>query len=477
MWPARLSCALSVFAATVYAALGSAHPRWGDATDLARRAVTQPLAPYARAYPLQSGLVDAVSHLVDEPARAATLVTAAIAGMGVGLVHWICRRLLGCGEVAALGAAGAWAVHHTIWTSAVDGDAYALLGVGCLLACGAVLATEGTARGAWACGLVVGVLALHHRASWFLAPVIVAAPVVLAQRGRRRAAIGSVTLAVLCGLVPFVALVVAQAAREDGWNATFLSKVLVGTPRNAELLLASERPVLPSLAYVGRWTLFALPGAAIPLALWGWFGSRRERPRRTWLLTALVAVALVLPLRFDAVGDRYVFLLAAHPALILFAGVGLQRIVTAGREPLARGLAVSCIAVPVACYACLAGTGARLLPGLTTPAARDFFLPLRLGDPGSSDWASWVAGHVDAEAVVHADWGAGAALDYAHAVHGVRVGSGVVRRGPSPHELASGAPRVFAVTPIWNDTVEHLPVPVDAVERVGRGLYRLAPPR
>ncbi len=479
---ARAALVVGATAALFYLLLSSAAPRWGDAADLARRAVAEPLAPYGRSYPLQAALARLVDAVVGDPARSMTIVTSLAAGAGVGLLHFTCCALLGCSRWAAFAAAGAWAFSHTYWSAAVDGETYALLGAFAVAALAVVLAARdahGSPRVAYAAGLLVGLMLLHHRASLFAAPVVLLAPIIAAQRGTRGAVARRVVVALLLGALPFVALVWREAwLAPDGLSVELLSAVLVGTPRNAELLIFSQRPLLASIAYVARWTLFNLPGPALPLAAVGTVALwRRDRGAAT-LAAALVLAALVLPLRLDVVGDRYVFLVGVYPVAALAVGLGVDRIARC-RPRVPVPVALCCaLSAPIA-YAALALSepGRDLLSGLRPQAARDFLLPVRTGDPGSRPWVTVAARALRGRDRVYAEWGAAAALDYAREIEGVLPALEVVRRPPSREEIATAGVGgvVVALTPIWSDDRVRLPSQGAAPEAIGPALYRVRP--
>ena len=477
----REATVLAVVAAIGFAVCAPSGPGWGDAADLARRAVTTPLEPFGRSYPLQSALIRGVAALVGDPARASYLVAAMIGGCGVGLVHWIGRCLLGTGPVASLGAAGAWAVHHTYWKSAVEGEVYALLGVLILACLAAALASRRSVSGAWVCGVLVGVLPLHHRAALFLAPLVLAAPVLLAPQEARRSALARGLLGLICGLAPFALLVAAAAQRAPGGaDAAFLSSVLVGSPRNADLLLDSQRALLPSLLYVARWTLFCFPGPLLLLAPWGLVRMWREDARLGAVLLAAGTLGVVLPLRFDGVGDRHVFLEAAYPALVLAGACGLEAAAQRFGRSATTTLAVLSTLMPPTAYAALASTaaGRSLLPGLSAEAARETLLPVRTGPSGAAAWMRDVRPLLDGQATVYAEWGAGATLDYARDCGGALPGLRVVRRLPTASEVAAAGRTgvLVALTPLWSDERQRLAGVSGRTIPLGHSVYRVVPP-
>lgn len=468
----------------IYLALATPVARWGDAVDLARRATSSPLTPYGRSYPLQSALIRAVEALGADPARASSIVSALIAGVGVGLLHWVCRRYLMCGRVAAVGAAAAFGVNHVYWTSAVDGEVYGLLALYSVAALGAVLASRGSSSGAWSCGLLAGLVPLHHRASLFMLPVLLVAPLVLAAAQRRRATALRLGAGVAIGCVPFAALVIAEGARRaTGFDAELWSSITVGAARNATLFTEQPRALLPSCAYVVRWTLFCFPGVALPIAAWGLVCLTRRDRAVGGLVLALGAAAMILPLRMGGVGDRYVFLAAVFPVVGLGLAVGLSSIQQWRGTTLVAVCAAACALVPPITYlSCAAGSSAqRLLPGLTREAAHDFFVPIRTGSPGSSAWAADVLaalqpeGSDDPVRLVYAEWGAGAALEYAQFAKGLAPGVRILRRMPSSDEMTAAGARgvTVAVTPIWADERSRLePLGTD-IERLAPSLYRV----
>ena len=482
--PALASVCVAGAACALYTVLATPVARWGDAVDLARRAVTAPLAPYGRSYPLQSALVRAVHALGFEPARASSIVSALIAGVGVGLLHWVCRRYLRSGRVVSLGAAAAWGVNHVHWTSAVDGEVYGLLALYSVAAIAAVLAAREGSRGAWLCGVLVGLTSLHHRASLFLVPVLLAAPLLLASRGCRRAAVLRTVAGAVVGSLPFVALLIGEGARRGaGCDAEFWRAVALGSARNATLLTEQPRDLVPSLAYVARWTFFCFPGVALPIAGWGLLELfRRDRPVGGILL-ALGAAAVVLPLRMGGVGDRYVFLAAAFPVVGVALAAGLARIQERRGRVLGAACALACALAPPVAYVTCAARSSTLgwLPGLTPAAAADFFLPVRTGAPGSSVWAVDTLAVLGSGVVapgteaVYAEWGAAAALEYAQVVGGLAPELRVVRHMPLRVDLASSGERglVVALTPIWADERGRLERLGARVERLGPSLYRV----
>jgi hypothetical protein len=282
----------------------------------------------------------------------------------------------------------------------------------------------------------------------------------------------------VCGLVPFVVLLVVAAGRTPGApDAAFWTAVLVGTPRNADLILGSGRDLLPSLLYVGRWTIFCFPGVALPLAAWGLLSYGRRNRAVVGSVAALGALSLVLPLRMGGVGDRYVFLAGTYPVIAIGIGLGLEAVRSRfGRVPALVAAAV-CVMVPPVLYASLALTaaGPRLLPALTPGAAQDFFLPVRTGDPGSREWSQEVSRIVGGEPRVFAEWGAASALEYGQAFEGCAPGVDVVRHMPSREDLraASGRGVVVVLTPIWSDERRRVGRLPGRAERLAPSIYRL----
>ncbi len=474
-----LSAGIAGALACGYAALGAPGCTFGDAADLAARAARGgPLAPYARSYPLQTLLTRGIAALGPSPARAVVLLDAAATGLAVGVVHAIATTLRQRSAAAACAAAATLAVAHTVWSSAVEAEVYALLVLFVTLAVGAALAAQRDARAAGCLGLVAGLGLLHHRALLPLLPVLACAAVAGAPRGRRVRHAAALAGGALVGALPFAGLVAAEAQRRgvplvDG---AYLAQVLVGVPRNAALVAGDAAPLGASLLYVAKWLAFDLAGPALALAPLGLAAVRRRHGVRGLALAAAACGAVcVLPLRMGGVGDRYVFLTPLLPLLALLCAEGVDVVRSELRR---RALALACAATPPLCYAVLAVTplGARLLPDYDAAAVRRFLLPVRTGFDEPERWARDVLAALPAGAEVQAEWGAGGALEYMQSVRGVRTDVVVQRalgaRHPGGAAAAGGS--WYVVTPVWRDRAARLPHGV-AADEVRPGLFRARP--
>ncbi len=464
-------------AAILYVALASRYPGWGDAADLARRAVDGPLTPFGRSYALQSLAVRAFAMAMS-PAAALAIVSALSAAVGTGIVYWGCRSPLGLDASSAAGAALTLGFSHTYASSAVDGEVYALLGALTAATAVAALAARRYPTLELGAGALAGLAASHHRAALVLIPLGALWLSAAAASSRRRIAAFRFTVGVLLGCVPLFILVAMEASRDPSTPLTvLLHKVVFGAARNADLFFASERSLSASLVYVAKWLVFNLPGPALAAVAIGWACVARDHGRRAALGVGVVLASLsVLPLRFDGVGDRYALIVPLYPLVALLAGIGVQQ-VASRRTGWGIGMAVSCALAPMAVYMALGATdlGPRVLPRLRAAAATEFFIPSRWGAMGSSIWARETLDAIPIGGTIFAEWGAGGALDYARRIDGIRVDVRVVRHMPaSASPVGVGTANSFvALTPIWSDESARLATTGVRAERVGPSLYRL----
>ena len=464
-----------VFAAAcvLYGVSAGAGPGWGDAANQTRLAAVDGLRPVARAYPLQATLQIAAHALGRDPASAAGIAALMLSAASVAVTYAVARHALGLSRVGAAAAAGAMLVCHVNWVSAVEGEVYGGLGLFAALGAGVALARPGPWR-EWGAGAALGLASLHHRAFLPIGLVAAAVAVVGAGRGARGRALGRSAAGLALGLLPFAALVAAGIARGDiDWSTAAFRSWLVGSPRNAELLLHSELDFGASIAYVARWIAFDMAVPGLVLVPFGVVALRREQRVAGALL---LAAGLVIPLRFDGVGDRHVFLAGIYPLLALVAGAGAERV--GGRLRAARiAIPAAVIALPIGIYwvAALPSVSRHIVPDLTPAAAADFLFPVRSSASDSRLWSRAVLEPLPPGAELFADWGAAGARRYVQEVEGCRPDVVVHRRLPAAGDVAAAGEQgvVIALTPIHRDPEARLADLGGTIARPGPGTFRV----
>ncbi len=447
---------LLVVSWVVYFAVGPTGTPWGDGADLVRAALTEAPQPFARSYPVQSLLIAAANWLLADPGTAAVVVASLGSALAVAATHAVATRLLGLSAVAGLTAAAAMFCNHSVWVSAADAEVYGLFAVQSGVTLGVVIAAPSRSR-ALIAGALMGTALLHHRVA---SALILVAPLAIAlttPRDQMRAALRDAAIGCVPGIV--VTALLVSAAAPGGLDRSFVRSWLIGAPSNATFLLRPIASLGERIAYVVKWIAFDTAGIVAVLGVLGLPAFvRRLGRRRAVCVGALVALSLAMPLQFDGVGDRHVFLVALYPVVAVSAGCAVQAL-NSGRARMTAAAAVLVVPLVVFGVAASRPVAPRLLPGLTRDAATEFLLPIRCDSAGSSAWAREVLRIVPDGQIVHAEWGAAAALELVQRLDGVRPDVTVVRGLPSGDALAEAGEggAWCAMMPIWADPRSRLP--------------------
>lgn len=375
----------------LYAATLAPTVVWGDDAFLQARAVEGVFGASAGSHPAWVLMAHLFSRLpIGEPAFRVNL-TSAIWGAVTLCLLYLVLRSLGIGRVARVLTAAAFAVSHTFWAHAVRPEVYAMtLALALLLTW---LALEWSRRGgSWrlaAFGALFGVAVATHVLVLLYAPAWLW--LFFVQRDRLdRKAVAALALGLAIGLAPLVGLVVRDARAEGLGPMGALRWALFSSMGHDFSQQFFEYSPAKFRADLFQWTVFIgyqFVGLALVLALVGFLGSWRRLPR--WQ-AVFVLLLYVVPAAFAfgyEVGDRYVFYLPSYLAVVLWLGLGIERLLAffaageaAQRPAFVVALLALLVVTPVVAYRLtpdvMARTGfafreGRMVPG---PGARYFLL-------------------------------------------------------------------------------------------------------
>ena len=264
------------------------------------------------------------------------LLSAVAAGATIFALYAAARQA-GLHRDSATVAVVSLAIGHTFWMHAVRAEVYTLFTLFVALhfwLWARWKMTEATPAGdrfgsAWPlyAGMALfGATLLAHQMALFLLPGWLI--LIWTKRRRlRRGEVAGAALALLLGLVPFLAVIQVQivAVAAVGLpEAIWLYFTHAGADFSRSLFDVSAGALPSDLLVVVALTVLQFCGPALLLILWGLLARGRARLPAPW---ASLLVLIIVDFLFAAtyrVNDRYVFLLPGYLALSLFAGAGWQ---------------------------------------------------------------------------------------------------------------------------------------------------------
>lgn len=337
-----------IAAAALYGFTAGRGVQWQDSGWQQYRIVTGQLEHprgLAVTHPLHFHLSRLSLHVPGlEPAHAITLISALFGAITVAnlavLIYVLNARAVPRaarvrGDRAAIAAicAGAFMTSHTFWQHATHTESYTL--VAALLTgewlCLTCFALRGRPALLAALALLNGLGVGNHLLAALATPLDVGVIcwAIVARRAAPRWAFACAALWLL-GAMPYLTLVVKEALRSGDWAATLHSALFAKYSVNVLNTSFSLR----SLGLLVGYYLYNFPGLTLPLALLGLI--RPQAPVPVWLLRVLmaeIAIYFLFVARYS-ITDQYSFYFPVYAGLTIFAGLGLARLLAAGRSRL-----------------------------------------------------------------------------------------------------------------------------------------------
>ena len=434
----RLWAAAFAVAAAVYLLTAQRSCAWQDSGIFQWRIHTFDLKGFlglALAHPLLIALGRAAESIpLGPPAWRLNAVSALAGAVAVANLALLVRRLAPPGEsrlpVAAIFAAGAFGLAHTVWWLATITESHAL--VAALLSAELLALTSLLRRPrvsmVVALGLLNGLGVAAHNLALLALPAYGLAVIGLAARRRLRWwAVGAFVAAWCAGASLLLGLVVAEAGR-SGLGAAIRS-ALFGRSWQSDVMGFSWRAVGLGLGYA----LYNLPHLALPLAAVGlWRLRRRVGGALAAVIGTILAAHFLFAIRYT-VQDQFMFFVPLYLLTALLAGLGLAEV--CARRRWLNVAALASLALAPAAYA-LAPSAVRAmkmpLPGGKRQlpyrdAARYWLTPWKSGENSAERFARDAVGQLaarDEPAILYGDLTAWPALKWVAEVEG-QAGGGV----------------------------------------------------
>jgi len=433
----RLWAAAFAAAAAVYLLTAQRGCAWQDSGIFQWRIHTFDLTGFlglALAHPLVIGLGKLAETIpLGPPAWRLNAVSALAGAVAVANLAVLVRRLAPppAGSkipVAAIFAAGAFGLAHTVWWLATVTESHAL--VAALLSAELLVLTSLLRRPRVSMVVVLGLLnglgVSAHNLALLALPAYGLAVIGLAARRRVRWwAVGAFVAAWSAGASLLLGLLIAEAAR-SGLGAAVAS-ALFGRSWQGDVMGGSWRAVGLGMGYA----LYNLPHLALPLAAIGlWRLRRRVGGALAAAIGYVLAAHLIFAIRYT-VQDQFMFFVPLYWMTALLAGLGLAE--TCVRRRWLKVAALASLALAPAAYAIAPSAvramkvplpgGKRRLP--YRDAARYWLTPWKSGEDSAERFARDAIGQLARRgepAILYADLTAWPALKWVAEVEGRRAG-------------------------------------------------------
>jgi len=402
----------------------------------------------ALSHPLLILLGKAFSHLPFGPlAWRMNLVSAVCGALAVANVAVLVRRLVPARPTAAWLAAGLFGLAHTSWWLATICESQMLLAAIFTAELNVLVSLLRRPRGHLVIllGALNGLGLTAHNLALLAVPVY--GLVVVGLCWRRRLRWSSMALLVagwLVGASGFLALIVRGASSDR--LAAAVSSALFGARWRGSVLGGSLRAVAMGAGCVA----YNFPNAALPLAVVGLAGLRKQPPRALGrALAALAGIYLLFAIRYR-VADQFMFFLPFYAMVAVLAGVGYDRLAA---RPWGAGLAAvataSLLVGPIlyAVMPVVARAADLPLPGRKDLPFRDpgryWLSPWKAAEDSAGRFARAALDEAPAGSIVVADSTSLYPLLWTKHARGGSGGASLVGPGQA---LRPGTPDVFVVS-------------------------------